>query len=209
MAFTVRVFGIFTNGAVGSENVQSRRARTLDDINRANQVWGSGFPGGARCEINFVLAGTYNFPDTTINGSTVGSVDDPQVENLIRQVRQDENDASAIYVVYVSGETLSNGVSTGNAGPATKFNDLTKLVGRAVITDRAANSFIFAHEAGHVLFGRFTSTGALTLDDPSSGKPHNDDENNIMFPIVPNENPLINTEQCTTARQSSVIVENS
>lgn len=210
MAFTVRVFGIFTKGALSSGDATQRRARVLDDIARANQAWGAGFPGGIRCEINFELARIYNATNTVIDGNKVVDASNQGVTDLITKVRRSENDTSAIYVVYASGPTLAGGVSVGSAGPFPKFNDPTKFIGQAVMTDRSANTFAFAHEAGHVLFGRLDPiANAITRIDPSTGQEHNNQMDNLMFPIVPNQAPLINTEQCIKARQSNVIVENS
>lgn len=210
MAFTVKVVGIFTKGALSSGDVTQRRARVLDDIARANQAWGAGFPGGIRCEINFELARTYNAPNTVINGNEIAGSLDKKVTDVIDEVRRLENDTSAIYVLYISGPTLANGVSVGAAGARSKFNDPTKFVGGAVMTDGSANTFVFAHEAGHVLFGRLDPiTRVITSIDPNTGQEHNDQMTNLMFRVVPNETPFITTEQCIKARQSNVIVENS
>jgi hypothetical protein len=213
MAFTVRVIGIFTRNARSSATVQQRRARLASDIAFANEAWGTGFFPGVICGMNFVSGGTWNFTGTTIPASTVSSIDTSSVNTLIRNVRSQTGDATAIYVVYLSGDFLSNGRSIGNAGPRFKFNSNRRLVGHCVLTDLSGNvnnRYAFAHEAGHVLFGRFNSAGQITIDDPSNpGNIHNNNSQNLMFSTAPRSNPFITAQQCIVARRSSVVLENA
>jgi len=218
MAFTVPVIGIFTKGAVFSTNFQQRRFRFLTDIASANQVWRTGFSPGVSCGINFVSAGWFNFTDVTIDAGTVQSLDDPRITNLIRQVRRYEGVTTAIYVVYLGGLGLPGGAN-GIGGPRFSFFRSTTdygLFGQIALTNFATQSFggqyVFAHESGHVLFGRFLNTNpnSFTNNDPSNpGSPHNNNPQNLMFPVTPRSNPFINAQQCTVARQSKVIIENA
>lgn len=214
MAFTVPVVAIFTNGAISSATPELRRARFLGDLARANEAWGSGFPGGVKCEISFVSLREFYRSDVTINAGSVTSVDDPRVDSLINDARKSLNNATAIYTVYLSGNTFSTG-AIGNGGPAfTFFRSPTDygLIGRAALSDRAYDTYAFAHEAGHCLFGRFlstTDTTSFTINDPSNpGNAHSNNPQNLMYPIVPSSNPIINATQCTVARESRLVMEN-
>ncbi|MFB5189092.1 hypothetical protein [Alicyclobacillus fastidiosus] len=213
MAFTVPVVAIFTNGALSSATPELRRARFLGDLARANEAWGSGFPGGVRCELSFVSLREFYRSDVTINAGSVTSVDDPRVDSLINDARKALNDATAIYTVYLSGLTFSTG-AIGNGGPAFKFFRSPTdygLYGRASLSDRALDTYAFAHEAGHCLFGRFTSTidtTSFTINDPSNpGSAHSSNPKNLMYPIVPSSDPIINATQCTIARDSRIVME--
>jgi hypothetical protein len=121
---------------------------------------------------------------------------------------------NAIFVVYVSGNTFSNGTSIGSGGARVTINNgvITSEYGRVALTDLAGtanNPYVFAHEAGHVLFGRLNSAGNYTQTDPSTGTSHNNDPQNLMYPTVPRTNPFINATQCAPARNSMVIRENN
>ena len=120
--------------------------------------------------------------------------------------------------MYLSGDRLADGFAVGNGGPRfTFFNNTSSygLVGHIVLTDIAGTPFaryVLAHESGHVLFGRFLTNSPLsfTISDPSNpGSGHNNNSQNLMFPIVPANNPFINATQCIVARRSKVIVENA
>jgi hypothetical protein len=212
---TVNIVSIFTRGARSSDTPELRTARAQADIRRANEVWGTGFPPGVSCEINFVLFREFYRPEITIEAGTVTTgVADPRIAALINETRAQLNNATAIYVVYLSGETFSGG-AVGNAGPYFEnfVNTSTNytLFGRAALSDGAFETYLLAHEVGHVLFGRFLSDDieSFTVNDPSNpGDAHNNNPQNIMFPFVPSMNPFINSAQCTIARQSKVVLEN-
>lgn len=217
MPFTVRVVGIFTRNSRSSATADQRRARVLADVAAANAAWFSGFSPGVRCEISFVATAIYN-SSTIINASTVAGVADPRVDRLIQQVRTLRNQQAAIYVVYLSGDRLADGFAVGNGGPRFTFFNSTAsygLVGHVVLTDIAGTTFaryVLAHEAGHVLFGRFLTNSPLsfTINDPSNpGSSHNNNSQNLMFPVVPANNPFINAAQCIVARRSKVLIENA
>ena len=119
-------------------------------------------------------------------------------------------------MVYLSGTRLSDNVSTGNGGPViTFFNSTTncRYDGHVVLTDDAIDSYLFAHEAAHVLFGRILNNNApesFSTNDPSNpGHPHNNNPQNIMFPIIPASNPFINSAQCIVASESKVVVNDN
>ncbi|MHA6482839.1 hypothetical protein ACX1C1_13155 [Paenibacillus sp. strain BS8-2] len=183
------------------------------DIMRANQVWSTGFFPGVSCNINFVNFQLIFRDDVTLEASGVASIGDPRVVNLISQTRAALNNAVAIYVVYLSGPTLSSG-AVGNAGPQFEnFQNVNNynLVGNCVLSDGAIDSYLLAHEAGHVLFGRFlsNSSDSFTINDPSNpGEGHNNNPQNIMFPFVPASEPFLNNAQCNVASQSRVLLEN-
>lgn len=211
---TVSVVSIFTRGARSSDTAEMRQTRALNDIARCNAVWSSGFPGGWRCNIQFTSRLIIFRDDVTINANTVASVEDPRIISLIQDARTATNNAVAIYVVYLNGNALSGGVSNANGGPYfTFFNNINNygLLGRVIMTDSTIDSYVLAHESGHVLFGRFEgNVNTLTINDPSNPVPngHNQDPRNVMFSSTPSEAPLINQAQCNTASQSRVILEN-
>ncbi|OAS15094.1 hypothetical protein [Paenibacillus oryzisoli] len=211
---TVSVVSIFTRGARSSDTPEMRRARVQGDIDRATEAWGSGFFPGVRANINFVSFREYYISDVTIVANTVSSVNDARVQSLIMQARTVNNNATAMYVVYLSGPSLSSG-AVGNGGPQTTFfNSATNygLYGQVVLTDNASDSYLLAHEAGHVLFGRFTSnsSNSFTINDPSNpGNDHNDNPQNLMNGFVPSSNPFINEAQGNVAIQSKLILENN
>lgn len=211
---TVSVVSIFTRGARSSDTAEMRRARVQGDLNRATEAWGSGFFPGVRGNINFVSLREYYISDVTIIANTVSNVNDARVQSLIMQARTVNNNATAMYVVYLSGPSLSSG-AVGNGGPQTTFFNSTTdygVFGQVVLTDDASDSYLLAHEAGHVLFGRFTSnsSNSFTINDPSNpGNDHNDNPQNLMNGFVPSSNPFINEAQGNVANQSKLILENS
>ena len=211
---TVSVVSIFTRGARSSDTAEMRQTRALNDIARCNDVWTTGFPGGWRCNIQFTSRSIIFRDDVTINANTVASVEDQRIINLITDARQATNNAVAIYVVYLPGNALIGGVSNANGGPYfTFFNNVNDygLLGRVIMTDSTVDSYILAHESGHVLFGRFVGgINGLTILDPSDlgGFGHNNNPQNVMFSSTPSQSPLINQAQCNVASQSRVILEN-
>lgn len=211
---TVDVVSVFTRGARSSETAELRLARVAADISRATQVWSTGFFPGVSCNINFNSMQVIFRDDVTLEANTVSSIADSRVVNLISQTKATTNNAIAIYVVYVSGPNLSSG-AIGNAGPQfDNFVNTTsfRVVGHCVMSDNAIDSYALAHEAGHVLFGRFldNNPNSFTVNDPSNpGNAHNDNPQNVMYPFIPSSNPFINAAQCNVASQSRVIRENA
>lgn len=213
MAFTVIVYGIFTAGSRSSATVEQRRARFNADLATANQAWGTGFFPGVICGIRFQSGGTWNSA-RVINAATATGVGNTDIENLINSVRNQVAVKDAIFVVYTSGDTFSNGTSIGSGGARVTISNgaITSEYGRVALTNLAGtsnNPYVFAHEAGHVLFGRLNSVGLYTQTDPSTnGLSHNENPQNLMFRVVPRTNPFINATQCVTARNSMVILQN-
>ncbi|MCM3690783.1 hypothetical protein [Neobacillus niacini] len=210
----VSIVSIFTRGARSSETPELRNARVQGDIQRANEVWGTGNPPGVACGITFVSHSLIYRPEVTINASTVTSSADPRIMQVIDEARAATNFATAIYVVYLSGETF-NGGHVGNAGPVVDNvtnTNLYSIYGRCSLSDGAFETYLLAHEVGHILFYRILSLNPIvsTINDPSNpGDDHNNDPQNIMFPFVPAMNPYINGGQCTVARQNRIILENA
>ncbi|RJX38594.1 hypothetical protein D3P09_13635 [Paenibacillus pinisoli] len=210
---TVDVVSVFTRGARSSDTAELRQARVANDIARATAAWSTGFFPGVSCNINFNSLQVIFRDDVTLVASTVPNIGDPRIVNLISQTKAAVNNAVAIYVIYVSGPTLSSG-AIGNAGP--QFDNFVstanfRLSGHCVMSDDAIDTYALAHEAGHVLFGRFlnNNSDSFTINDPSNpGEGHNNDPQNLMFPFIPASNPFINAAQCNVASQSRVIREN-
>ena len=209
---TVSIVSIFTRGSRSSDTEELRAARVQADIRRSNEVWNSGIAPGVACGINFVSLRVFYRPDYTIPASSVADNNDPRVVSLLTDIKTQTNNATAIYVVYLSEQSLSSG-AIGNAGPVFSFFNSTTdfgYVGHAVMSDGAFDSYALAHESGHVLFGRFLNNNdpnSFTINDPSNpGSGHNNDRQNVMFPFIPASNPFINGTQCTVARQSRVVL---
>jgi len=210
---TVDVVSVFTRGARSSDTAELRQARVANDIARATAAWSTGFFPGVSCNINFNSLQVIFRDDVTLVASTVPNIGDPRIVNLISQTKAAVNNAVAIYVIYVSGPTLSSG-AIGNAGP--QFDNFVstanfRLSGHCVMSDDAIDTYALAHEAGHVLFGRFlnNNSDSFTINDPSNpGEGHNNNPQNLMFPFIPASNPFINAAQCNVASQSRVIREN-
>lgn len=211
---TVDVISVFTRGVRLGDTPEQRQARVAEDIARATQAWSVGFFPGVSCNINFVSSQIIFRDDVTLVAGTVPSIDDPRVVNLISQTKAANNYAIGIYVVYVSGPNLSSG-AIGNAGP--QFDNVVsatnyRAVGHCLLSDDAINSYALAHEAGHVLFGRFLNNNlnSFTISDPSNPNDgHNNNPQNLMYPFIPSSEPLINAAQCNVASQSRVIRENA
>ncbi|MFP7296765.1 hypothetical protein [Neobacillus niacini] len=211
---TVSIVSIFTRGSRSSDTPELRNARVQADIRRANEVWGTGNPPGVSCGINFVSHSLIYRPEVTIDASTVTSSADPRIMQVINEARVTTNFATAIYVVYLSGETF-NGGHVGNAGPVVDSvtnTNLYSIYGRCSLSDGAFETYLLAHEVGHILFYRILSLNPVvsTINDPSNpGDDHNNDPQNIMFPFVPAMNPYINGAQCAVASQNRIILENA
>lgn len=210
----VSIISIFTRGARSSETPELRNARVQADIQKANEVWGTGNQPGVACGIIFVSQTLFYRPEVTIDASTVTSSTDPRIIQVINEARAATNFATAIYVVYLSGETF-NGGHVGNAGPVVENvtnTNLYSIYGRCSLSDGAFETYLLAHEVGHILFYRILSLSPIvsTINDPSNpGDDHNNDPQNIMFPFVPAMNPYLNAAQCTVARQNRIILENA
>jgi hypothetical protein len=215
MSYTVPVVSIFTAGSASGGTSQERQARQGNDISSSNLAWGSGFSPGVRCGMTFTALARYNTP-TTIDSRSVTSLDDPRLIALFDMAKRQTNNATALYVIYVSGEFLtSSGNVIGIGGPRFKFYNSTTdygLYGHIVMSDGALNSYGLAHEAGHCLFGRFLNSNqnSFTINDPSNpGSDHSNNPQNLMFPTIPNQNPEIVASQCSTARLSKIVSQNA
>jgi hypothetical protein len=209
----VSIVNIFTRGARSSDTPELRNARVQNDIQRANEVWGTGNALGVACGITFVSHSVIYRPVVTIDADTVTSSADPRIMQVINEARAATNFATAIYNVYLKCETFDGG-HVGNAGPVVETftnKNLYRIYGRSSLSDGAFETYLLTHEVGHVLFFRFLSANPddSTINDLSNpGNDHNNDSQNIMFPFVPAMNPYINGAQCGVARQSRVILEN-
>ncbi|MFC5649518.1 hypothetical protein ACFPYJ_10305 [Paenibacillus solisilvae] len=183
-----------------SSTPQDRRARIASDIANANRAWGTGFSPGVSCEINFVSGGTWNATGRTINASLLSaSLNHASIDNLIKEIRRNVGDLTAIYVLYLSGEAFSNGSTVGVGGTRQKFNNSNALVGHIALTNRAGDTnspYLFAHEAGHCLgLGHFRNSQNLMYGN--GNRP------------VPRSNPFLTSGQCRLARQSKLILQNA
>lgn len=210
---TVNVVSIFTRLARSSDTAELRLQRATEDVRRCNEVWNTGFPGGWSCTLQFNLHSVFFRDDVTINADTVSNVNDQRIIDVIAAAQAATNNAIAIYVVYLNGNALAGGQSNANGGPYfTFFNNVNNygLIGRVVMTDSTVDSYVLAHESGHVLFGRFLTadSNSFTIVDPSNpgGTGHNQDPRNVMFGSTPSASPLINQAQCNVAHQSRVVL---
>ena len=155
--------------------------------------------------------------------------DGSPVVSLIQDFRESIKDSTdninnAIYIVYLSGYNFSDGpIGTGGID-IVDFRSGTDytIYGQVAMTDGAYNLYTFAHEAGHVLFNQYDpATNSFEAIDPSgpyidpqTGKEdpyHNNDSNNIMWPIAASINgptPIITPQQCEKARLSRIVEQN-
>lgn len=219
-SYNVFVYGIFTNGSTSGGTATQRRARLNADIATSNQTWKI---GGTSC-INFVSGGTFS-TQKTINASAL-TIQEAMgkggpVDTLIRQVKGLTNNAIGIYVVYLSGDFFrgGNGRTYGSgSGQPEDFKNANnyKLYGYVGLTNQTFGSYALAHEAGHVLLTEYVAAQNTFLSIDPSGPyinpqtmakdiAHNNNANNIMYPTVPNKNPVITSLQCQKARQSRVV----
>ncbi|UVI29219.1 hypothetical protein [Paenibacillus spongiae] len=166
--------------------------------------------------MNFVFLRRFYQPNVTIDARTVSSFDDPRISNLVNAARRATNNATAIYVVYISENNFADGFALGQGGAFFRnFQSVTdyELYGQVALAGGAFNTYIFPHEAGHALFGRFVTRNnriIFTTDDPSNpGDIHSNDPRNLMNRFVPARNPIINTAQCSVARRSKLVMENA
>lgn len=220
--FTVNVYGIFTPGSASGSNVTQRRARLKADVDAANRTWRL---GGTSC-INFIQAGTFT-TTRVINASSLTTQQAMQkggpVESLIQIIRTNfTNNSIGIYIVYTSGDYFLGGsgrtIGSGGAG-ITDYRNSTdfKMFGRVALSNQALGTYALAHEAGHVLLTSYVANQNTFLSIDPSGPyinpqtqsrdiAHNNNPNNIMYPIVPPNNPIITSLQCQKARQSKVVI---
>lgn len=212
-AYTVDVYAYFVNGAHPNINI----SRVKQDISRANEAW--------RGCINFVLKDIY-FSKTNliVHAHSIPSKQvfkNEKIDALIKAARKAAGHKTAIYVLYISGDYLAEGKGKRVVGVGgtelVYFNSDTdyELYGRILLTDGAAGRYTLAHEFGHILFKRYNAVqNAFTHDDPSGpyihsptrkrDAAHNNDRNNLMFPISPSVHPIITSRQCQTARNSKI-----
>ncbi|MES5896562.1 hypothetical protein [Bacillus cereus group sp. RP43] len=220
-SYNVFVYGIFTNGSTSGGTATQRRARLNADIAKCNQTWQT---GGTSC-INFVSGGTYS-TQKIINASVLTTnqamKNGGPVDTLISQVKGLTNNAIGIYVVYLSGDYFAGGSGRTFGTGSGRFADFRnandyKIFGYVALTNQAAGSYALAHENGHVLFTSYDSAqnAFLTIDpsgpyiNPQTNArdiAHNNNVNNIMYPTVPRNNPVITSLQCQKARQSKVVL---
>ncbi|MDQ0247495.1 hypothetical protein J2S09_005144 [Bacillus fengqiuensis] len=212
-AHTVDVYAFFVNGAHPSINI----SRVKQDISRANEAW--------RGCIKFVLKDIY-FSKTNliVHAHSIPSKQvfkNEQINSIFKAARKAAGHKTAIYVLYVSGDSLAKGRGKRVVGVGgtelVHFNSGTdyELFGRILLTDGAVGRYTMAHEFGHILFKRYNAAqNAFTHDDPSGpyihsqtrrrDAAHNNDRNNLMFPISPSVNPIITAQQCQTVRRSKI-----
>ncbi|MDR6884388.1 hypothetical protein J2X61_006188 [Bacillus sp. 3255] len=105
--------------------------------------------------------------------------------------------------------------AAGRFNTPTMINSTTDygLYGHIVMSDQALDTYALAHEAGHCLFGRFlnnSNPNSFSINDPSNpGNDHSYNPQNLMFPTIPNRDPFIFASQCTTARNSKIVLQNA
>ncbi|MGG1910872.1 hypothetical protein ABFY54_01970 [Priestia megaterium] len=216
--YTVNVYGIFTPGSASGSNATQRRARLMADVAAANRTWTI---GGVSC-INFVAAGTFT-TGQVIDASnfTFNEAFNGPITAVIDRIRTNFTDnRTGIYVVYTSGGYFRGGtgrtIGVGGVAIRDARSDTDyKIFGRVGLTNNALNTYAFAHEAGHNLFATYVNS-RLTSTDPSGpyinpqtgirDPNHNNDRNNIMYPTVPNTNPIITNAQCQKARSSKLVI---
>jgi len=220
MIHRVKVYGLFTKDARSSYNGERRRARLAGDIANANRVWSggssSGGSAGADCRIVFTFGGAFDETETRIAGGSVDDAFDSGISRLVDGFRSTTGNAAAIYVVYVSGDYLSNGSAIGSAGPRFRYYRSQfdyGFFGQVAMTDIAGTSrspYTFAHEAGHCLFGYIDSSNRYKGTDPSAnGSYHNPDPRNLMYAYAQTGMPRINSSQCRRAWRSTIVQENA
>jgi len=219
MVHRVRVYGIFTKDARSSCGSEQRRARLANDLAIANRVWGSsagGSPSGANCRLTFLLGSAFDETNTRISGESVGDAFDSRISLPVDGLRSANGNAPAIYVVYVSGDYLSNGTAIGSGGPRFRYYRSPSdygFYGQVVLTDIAGSSrspYTFAHEAGHCLFGYIDSSNRYRGTDPASNSSyHHSDPRNLMYAYAGTERPRLTSTQCQRAARSTIVLENA
>lgn len=213
-AYTVNVYVFFVNGADPNKNI--RRAK--EDIKKTNSAWEG-------C-VKFILRNIYfSKSNLILDASLIPAKQvfkNTQVDTLVKAARKATGYKVGIYVLYLRGDYLAEGrgkrvVGVGGT-EVISFNSGTdyKLFGRILLTDKAEGRYTMAHEFGHVLFNRYNVTEErFTHDDPSGpfiqpqtdriDRAHNNDRENLMYPISPVANPIVSAKQCQLAKQSKLV----
>ncbi|MFY4776588.1 ImmA/IrrE family metallo-endopeptidase [Metabacillus sp. RGM 3146] len=173
--------------------------------------------------VTFDLKGIFTSEKRRIDARSISSdyvFINPTIDVLFQTAKKMAGHKTGIYVLYLSGDYLAPGKGKKVVGVGgtelVSFQSAAdyELSGRILLTEKAAGRYTLAHELGHVLFSRYEpGRAALTHDDPSgpyihsTGKrspAHNNDQNNLMYPVSPSAHPRITRKQCQTARQSKI-----
>jgi len=194
-------------------------ARVKRDFVRANEIWN-------RCMVSIKIANGNGVP--IINKMTYPDylVDDLCAENLGHQDRR--GPADPIRDALINDFTPNHSIALYYI-PGTAFyrSDTTCAVTGSEASGSAYKSSIFmasdsdypyilAHEIGHALFFR-PSNCSRTNPGPAYVIPgtrrvdpsHDNRSDNLMYPSVPNTNPIITNDQCNKARKSPYIYRNT
>ncbi|MBI0580798.1 hypothetical protein IEC97_26015 [Neobacillus cucumis] len=210
--YTVDVYAFFVNSASPRTNI----GRIKQDIINANRAWNGCIKFDLK-DIHFCKK------EQILNAGSISTEKvfrNQQINLLYNNARNTMNNKIGIYVFYLNGKYLDevNGRRVvGVAGTELidyKHGKDYKLIGRVLLTEMAG-PFTFAHECGHVLFKRYHSTKNTFIHNDPSGpyinpktkkidSAHNNDRNNLMFPISPFQNPMITSEQCKIAKLSKI-----
>jgi hypothetical protein len=202
-----------------------RAYRTVDfervrrDFARANEIWN-------RCMIYIRIANGNGVP--IVNKMTYPNflVNNLCAENLGHQHRTGPADRirdalienftpnKSIALFYIPGKVFyRSGIACAVTGNEVSGSSFKSSIFMAADSDYP---YILAHELGHALFFR-PRKGSGTNPGPAYVIPgtrkldsaHDNRSENLMYPTVPNDNPIITKEQCNKARQSPYIYHNS
>ncbi|WP_309260525.1 hypothetical protein [Bacillus cereus] len=151
--------------------------RIASDIETAKRIWG--------IKINYMLEG---YPNPGLDASYI-TFEKP-VKWSTRLFNVANTKPREITVFYVPGTTLGSN-SQGRAQTIAPHIFSATLRGAIFLTD-TANSLVFAHELGHILFtqvekGNVTSINPGSEHLPPSDNNHSTDPNNLMYPFVTSE----------------------
>ncbi|PHD46575.1 hypothetical protein COF67_22275 [Bacillus toyonensis] len=167
--------------------------RIAPDVNTASRIWG--------IKINYTIT---SYPNPGIDASYI-TFEEP-VKWSTRLFNVTNTKPRVIKVFYVPGTTLGS-QSQGRAQTIAPHHFNATLRGAIFLTD-TANSLVFAHELGHLLFtqvenGNVTSInpGSEHLPPPDNG--HSTIPSNLMYSFVTTE--TLTPEQRKKALQSPFI----
>lgn len=192
--------------------------RVKRDFSRANEIWN-------QCMVFIKMANGNGVP--IINHMTYPHyrVNDICAENLGHQNRTGPADKirdaiineftpnQSIALYYIPGKAFYGSKTvcavTGNEANGSSYKS------SIFIAADSEYPYILAHELGHVLFFR-PNNSSKTNPGPAYVIPgtkhvdaaHDNRSNNLMYPIVPNVNPIISDSQCNKARHSPYINRN-
>lgn len=210
---TVDVFAFFVNGANRNANI----TRVKQDIVKANLVWKG-------C-IRFILKSIYFSQNHLVVDASSIPADNVfknnQIDSLVKHARKVTGKQVGIYVFYIGGNYLAEGrgkrvVGVGGTEIVHFHNPSNyELFGRVLLTDMASGRHTLAHEFGHILLKRYSRTENRFIHDDPSGPyihtkknivdpAHNQNPQNLMFPISPDVNPFVTSDQCKIAKQSKI-----